>query len=85
MATKQYAQQKDGLTFISGLAGLKPNRFGHIVPATGVVNYAFAEANVNCIILSYAARIGDAVSVLMLPFHNGTMCGWGLRRKRAQT
>jgi len=70
MASEQFVNQKNHLTFKSGLAGLKPYRFGHIVPATGVVNYAFAEANVNCIILSYATRIGDPVTCFMLPFRD---------------
>jgi hypothetical protein len=70
MATEQFVSQKDNLTFKAGTAALKPNRYCHVVPATGVVDYAFAEANVNCISLSYGERVGDPVTCKMLPYHN---------------
>lgn len=56
------------MNFLAGHINLRPGRFCTLNTATGVVNYAYLEANVNCISIGdIALVIGDPVTVIMLP------------------
>ena len=68
MAEEQFAPVQNGpLTFKAGIVNMKAYRLVHITHATGVVNYAFDEANVNGITLNNGELVGDAITVKMLP------------------
>jgi hypothetical protein len=60
------------MQFKSGHANLYPNRLCTLVEATGVVNYAYQEEEVNCISIGdLVVNAGDNVTVLMFPVLDG--------------